>query len=118
MTRGGEDSNPPPMLVLAFDTTLGACSAAIFDAGAGRLLAHAYEPLERGHAERLVGMVRDVLFRSGVEISAIDRIAVTVGPGTFTGVRIGLALARGLKLALGTPVCGLTSLEAIRLNVG
>lgn len=106
------------MHILAFDTTLAACSAAVFDAGAGRLLAHSFELLERGHAEALVGMVRGVLSRSGVEISDIDRIAVTVGPGTFTGVRIGLALARGLKLALGTPVCGITSLEAIRLNVG
>jgi tRNA threonylcarbamoyl adenosine modification protein YeaZ len=73
--------------------------------------------MARGHAEALVGMVRDVLSRSGVAIGDIDRIAVTVGPGTFTGVRIGLALARGLKLALGTPVCGLTSLGAMRLNV-
>jgi tRNA threonylcarbamoyl adenosine modification protein YeaZ len=105
------------MHILAFDTTLSACSAAVFDSRAGRLLGHAYERLERGHAEALVGMVRDVLDRSGVQLSDIDRIAVTVGPGTFTGVRIGLALARGLKLALGTPVCGLTSLEAIRLNV-
>ena len=105
------------MRILAFDTTLGACSAAVFDAGLGRVLAHAYEPLERGHAEMLVGMVRDVLDRSGVAMSGIDRLAVTVGPGTFTGVRIGLSLARGLKLALGLPVCGLTSLEAIRLNL-
>lgn len=105
------------MRILAFDTTLGACSAAVFDASAGRLLAHAFEPMARGHAEALVGMVGDVLSRSGVALSAIDRIAVTLGPGTFTGVRIGLSLARGLKLAQGTPVCGLTSLEAIRLNV-
>ncbi|HUE46622.1 MAG TPA: tRNA (adenosine(37)-N6)-threonylcarbamoyltransferase complex dimerization subunit type 1 TsaB [Aestuariivirgaceae bacterium] len=105
------------MRILAFDTTLGACSAAVFDAAAGRILAHAWEPIERGHAEALVVMVRGVLDRSGGKLSDIERIAVTVGPGTFTGVRIGLSLARGLKLALGTPVCGLTSLEAIRLNV-
>jgi len=105
------------MRILAFDTTLGACSAAVFDAGAGRLLAHTLEPLERGHAEALVGMVQGVLSRSGVALSEINRIAVTLGPGTFTGVRIGLSLARGLKLAQGTPVCGFTSLEAIRLNL-
>ena len=105
------------MRILAFDTTLGACSAAVVNAAAGGILAHAWEPIERGHAEALVGMVRGVLDRSGARLSDIDRIAVTVGPGTFTGVRIGLSLARGLKLALGTPVCGLTSLEAIRLNV-
>jgi tRNA threonylcarbamoyl adenosine modification protein YeaZ len=105
------------MRILAFDTTLAACSAAVFDTSADRLLAHRFEPMERGHAEALVGMVRDVLDRGGVALSQIDRIAVTVGPGTFTGVRIGLSLARGLKLALGTPVWGLTSLEAIRLNV-
>ncbi len=62
-------------------------------------------------------MVRGVLEESAVELARVGRIAVTVGPGTFTGVRIGLSLARGLRLALGTPVCGLTSLEAIRLNV-
>lgn len=105
------------MRILGFDTTLGACSAAVFDSGAGCLLAQRFEPLERGHAERLVGMVRDVLASGGVTLSDIDRLAVTVGPGTFTGVRIGLSLARGLKLALGIPVAGLTSLEAIRLNV-
>jgi tRNA threonylcarbamoyl adenosine modification protein YeaZ len=105
------------MRILAFDTTLGACSAAVYDTAAGRLLGQAWELLERGHAEALVGMVRGVLGRSGVSLVEIDRIAVTVGPGTFTGVRIGLSLARGLKLALGTPLCGLTSLEAIRLNV-
>lgn len=105
------------MRVLAFDTTLGACSAAVYDSRVGRLLAHRFELLERGHAEALVGMVRDVLERGGVQLPDIGRIGVTVGPGTFTGVRIGLSLARGLKLALGTPVGGLTSLEAIRLNV-
>lgn len=105
------------MRILGFDTTLGACSAAVYDAGAGRVLAQRFELLERGHAEALVGMVRDVLDESAMSAPAIDRIAVTVGPGTFTGVRIGLSLARGLKLALGTPVCGLTSLEAIGLNV-
>jgi tRNA threonylcarbamoyl adenosine modification protein YeaZ len=115
--RGRGVVSPLPMRILAFDTTLGACSAAVFDTGAARILAHAWEPIERGHAEALVGMVRGVLERSGTKLSDIDRIAVTVGPGTFTGVRIGLSLARGLKLALGTPICGLTSLEAIRLNV-
>jgi tRNA threonylcarbamoyl adenosine modification protein YeaZ len=113
----GHDGRVLPMRILAFDTTLGACSAAVFDAVAGRILAQAWEAIERGHAEALVGMVRGVLDRSGATLPEIDRIAVTIGPGTFTGVRIGLSLARGLKLALGTPVCGLTSLEAIRLNI-
>lgn len=73
--------------------------------------------MERGHAEALAPMVRDVLSDAGVEPHQLDRIAATIGPGTFTGVRIGLAMARGLGLALTKPVIGINTLEAIALNV-
>lgn len=105
------------MLILAFDTTLAACSAAVFDAGRNRLLAGDWQAMERGHAEALAGMVRSVAEAAGIALADVDRIAVTTGPGTFTGVRIGLAMARGLSLALSRPVIGLSSLEAISLNV-
>lgn len=105
------------MLILALDAALAACSAATFDSGRGRLIARAWEAMERGQAERLAGMARDVTVGAGLDLARIGRIAVTVGPGTFTGVRIGLAMARGLRLALGIPAVGLTTLEAIRLNL-
>ncbi len=99
------------MRVLAIDTSLGACSAAVM--ADGELLAHAFEVLGRGHAERLVPMAGDVMAAAGTAFADLDLIAVTVGPGTFTGVRIGLAAARGFALAHGLPLCGVTSTEAV-----
>jgi len=106
------------MLILAFDTSMGACSACVFDSGKNRVLAEAYEEMERGHAERLAPMVAEVMKAAGVEFKQLARIAVTRGPGTFTGLRIGLAMARGLGLALGIPVIGVNSLAAIAYPVG
>jgi tRNA threonylcarbamoyladenosine biosynthesis protein TsaB len=99
------------MKVLAFDTTLEACSAALWQAG--RVLASERRHLVRGHAEALLPMVEAVMARAGLDYAGLDLIAVTRGPGTFTGLRIGLAAARGLGLASGRPVLGLTSLEAL-----
>lgn len=106
------------MVVLAFDTSLAACSATLWDSDAARLLAGNHIPMERGHAEALAPMVRDVIKDAGLEMSHVNRIAVTIGPGAFTGVRIGLAMARGLGLALAIPVIGINTLEAIALNAG
>lgn len=99
------------MKVLAFDTTLGACSAAVLCGT--EIRAHRFEPLERGHAEALLPMVEEVRRRSAIDYDALDLLAVTVGPGTFTGIRIGLAAARGLALASGVPLAGVTTLEAV-----
>jgi tRNA threonylcarbamoyladenosine biosynthesis protein TsaB len=104
------------MKLLALDTTMQACSAAVYEARTDRLLAERYEPMERGHAEALAPMIEEVLREAGCHPAELDRIAVTTGPGTFTGQRIGLAMARGLGLALGRPVVGLNSLAAIALN--
>jgi len=106
------------MLVLALDSSLAACSAALLDPDRGSLLASDRAPMERGHAERLPVMVRDVVREAGARMADIGRIAVTTGPGSFTGVRIGLALARGLALALPAPIVGLTTLQALRCNLG
>ena len=106
----------PPMFILALDTSMAACSAAVYDSKAGLVLAEAYEPMERGHAERLAPMVDEVMRRSGIAFSQLNRIGVTVGPGTFTGVRIALSLARGFGVALSIPVTGLNSLRAIAAN--
>jgi tRNA threonylcarbamoyladenosine biosynthesis protein TsaB len=100
------------MKVLAFDSSGAACSAAIRD-GEGRLLAHRFEPLARGHAERLMPMLREVLQEAGLAFSGLDLIAVTTGPGSFTGIRVGLAAARGLALASGLPLLGITAFEAV-----
>ena len=94
------------MIVLALDTGLERCSAAVVD-GEG-VLASASEAMARGHQERLAPRVREVLAEAGVSFAAIHRIGVTVGPGSFTGLRVGLAFAKGLGFALGRPVVAST----------
>ena len=105
------------MLILAIDTSMAACSAAVHDSSRG-VLARRFVAMERGHAEAIAPMVKEVMAEAGLGFAALDRIAVTVGPGTFTGVRIGLAMARGLGLALSIPVTGIDSLSAIATNEG
>ncbi len=97
------------MRILAVDTALGACSVAVLENQ--NVLAHIFEPMERGHAERLAPMVEEAMSRA--DFSSLDRLAVTVGPGTFTGQRVGLAFMRGLRLALRLPLTGVTTLEAM-----
>jgi len=97
------------VLILGVDTCLGACSAALLDGGT--VLAHRWQAMERGHAEALAPMVQDAM--QGHDFAALDRLAVTVGPGTFTGQRVGLAFMRGLRLSLKKPLLGITSLEAM-----
>lgn len=97
------------MRILAVDTSLGACSAALLENG--EVLAHCFVPMERGHAEALGPMVAKIV--DGCEFSSLDRLAVTTGPGTFTGQRVGLAFMRGLRLALNVPLIGITSLAAM-----
>ncbi len=99
------------MNILAFDAACASCSAAV--RGDGRLLARRFEPMPRGQAEALVPMVQDVLAQAGTTFRDLDGIAVTVGPGSFTGLRVGLAAARGMALPLGLPVVGVTTLEAV-----
>jgi tRNA threonylcarbamoyladenosine biosynthesis protein TsaB len=101
------------MKILAVDTALPACSAAIFDSGENRVLARKLEPMMTGHAERLAPMVREVMAAAGDDFFALDRIAATVGPGTFTGLRIGLSFARGLALALAKPAVGISTLKTL-----
>src|SRR5262249_59194920 len=69
-------------------------------------------PMQRGHAEVLMPLVARVLERAQIDFTAIDRIAVTTGPGSFTGLRVGIAAARGIALATGKPAIGLTTLAA------
>ena len=99
------------MLILAFDTALETCSAAL--ARDRRVLAARSEPLARGHQERIAPLVDELAREAGIAFLEIDRIGVTCGPGSFTGLRVGLAFAKGLGFALGRPVVGIGTLQAL-----
>ena len=99
------------MNILALDTCLGACSVAVCADGAA--LAAASEAMTRGHQERLAPMAAEVMATAGLAFAQLDRVAVTVGPGSFTGLRVGLAFAKGLALALDRPCVGISVLEAL-----
>ncbi len=103
------------MAILAFDTCLGAVSVALRYAAANGdlLIREAYEPRQTGHAERLMPMIAEVMATAGRTFADIERFAVTIGPGTFTGVRVGVAAARAFALSAGRPVVGISSLEVI-----
>jgi len=100
------------MRVLAIDTALEACSVGLLDTE--RTDMHVYEslPMQHGHAEALMPLVARVLDRARLDCAAIDRIAVTTGPGSFTGLRVGIAAARGIALAADKPAIGLSTLAA------
>lgn len=100
------------MITLALDSCFDACSAALASED-GVVLASAFEPMTMGHAERLVPMITEVIDRARIGFSEVDRVAVTIGPGTFTGTRIGVAAARGLALALDKELIGETSLAVM-----
>ena len=97
--------------ILALDTATTACSVAV--RRDGETLASALEPMVRGQSEALMPMVLSVLSATGLGVADMDLIAVTRGPGAFTGLRIGLAAARGLALASDVACCGVTTTEAI-----
>jgi len=100
------------MRVLAIDTALEACSVAVLDTERADAHAHESLPMQRGHAEALMQLIARVLARSNLDFSALDRVAVTTGPGSFTGLRVGIAAARGIALAAGKPAIGLSTLAA------
>jgi tRNA threonylcarbamoyladenosine biosynthesis protein TsaB len=100
------------MLILAIDTALDACAAGVLDTGAGQMIAQESLAMKRGHAEALMPLIARVVRASGIAFAALDRIAVTTGPGSFTGLRVGLSAARGIALAASKPVVGVTTLTA------
>lgn len=102
------------MIVLALDTCLGQCAACLYDSAAGKALAEEALRMERGHAEALAPMVSRLLAAAGKAPSDVGRVAVTTGPGTFTGVRIGLSFARAFGMTRKIPVLGLDTLQALR----
>jgi tRNA threonylcarbamoyladenosine biosynthesis protein TsaB len=97
--------------VLAIDTCLDACQAALLDDD--RVVFARSEPMHRGHQERLAPMLAEAMAEVGAEFAHLDRIGVTVGPGSFTGLRVGIAFAKGLAIALGIPCVGVGVLDAL-----
>ena len=100
------------MNILAIDVSVSGCSVAVVNQVKNILSSRFYDT-DRGQAEMLVPMIGDIVQDSKIQMSDIDMIAVTRGPGSFTGVRIGLATAKSLGLALNIPVIGVSTLDVI-----
>lgn len=105
---------PPHPIILALDTAHHFCQGALVRADG--TLHQLVEPRSRGHAERVIGMVDELLAEAQLTMKEIDRFVVTNGPGSFTGLRVGLAAARGFGVALNAPVLGLSTLDAMSLS--
>ncbi|MGJ5204154.1 tRNA (adenosine(37)-N6)-threonylcarbamoyltransferase complex dimerization subunit type 1 TsaB [Bradyrhizobium sp. HKCCYLR20261] len=100
------------MLILAIDTALDHCAAGVLNTDSAEMIAQETLPMKRGHAEALMPLLARVMQQSGIGFADLDRIAVTTGPGSFTGLRVGLSAARGIALAAHKPVVGVTTLSA------
>jgi tRNA threonylcarbamoyl adenosine modification protein YeaZ len=101
------------MRVLAIDTALAACSAAVLDTDyGGGVLASDSLSMTRGHAEALMPLIYHVMQRAQMAFADLDRVAVTTGPGSFTGLRVGISAARGIALAADKPAVGVSTLTA------
>lgn len=101
------------MRVLAIDTALNACSACVVSHDLDEPLALESLPMERGHAEALLPLVERVMSRVEGRFFSLDRVAVTIGPGSYTGLRVGIAAARAIGIAAGIPVIGVATLSAL-----
>ena len=101
---------PPKPLILAFDTSAAHCAAALLSGD--KIIATRFEPMSRGQAQRLMPLLEEVLAETNLTWRDLEAIAVGIGPGNFTGIRISVAAARGLALSLGVPAIGVSALEA------
>ena len=105
------------MKILALDTASSWCAAAVYDSGTDTVLAEVSEDIGKGHAEVLMDYIERTMAQSGIAMSELDRVAVNVGPGSFTGVRIGVSAARGFALALDRPAIGVSAFDALASEV-
>lgn len=101
------------MLILAIDCAQRFCSVALYESAGQRLVASRNPDIGRGHAELLPGIVAEVLAEAGIELSSVELLVVTTGPGSFAGIRVGVAFVRGLALALSVPCIGVPTLMAM-----
>jgi tRNA threonylcarbamoyl adenosine modification protein YeaZ len=101
------------MRLLVIDTSGPECAAGVYDSDISKILAFRSETIGKGHAEVLPGMIEAAVSEAQVSLKQIDRIAVTIGPGSFTGIRVGVAMARGLALSLGIAAVGVTTLQVV-----
>jgi tRNA threonylcarbamoyladenosine biosynthesis protein TsaB len=101
------------MIVLAIDCSASLCAACIYDTSANRELGRSVLDLGKGHAEHLIGVIDAALAAAGKTYADLDAIAVSIGPGSFTGIRVAVSAARGFALALGVPALGVSTLEAL-----
>jgi len=98
--------------LLAIDTAANLCSVCVFDGSKQEILAQQSHDIGRGHAELLMEMIDSCLQESRITYANLERLAVTIGPGSFTGLRVGISVARGLALSLDLPVAGISTLDA------
>ena len=101
-----------PPRILAIDTVLGVCSVAVVETDANQPVVYLTEPMERGHAEALLPMIQQATLGLEGGFASLTRVAVTIGPGSYTGIRVGLSAARAVGLALKIPVVGVSTLAA------
>jgi tRNA threonylcarbamoyl adenosine modification protein YeaZ len=101
------------MKLLALDTAANFCSVAVLDVETASVLSESSQDIGKGHAERLMAAIEQVLADAMISITEIGKIAVSVGPGSFTGVRVGVSTARGFALALGCEAVGISTLQAL-----
>jgi len=102
-----------PAIILGIDSAMNGCGAAIYFVNDPARNVSVTIPMERGQAEALVPLVKDIVARAGIAFSDIDLIVTTRGPGTFTGLRVGLSAARSFALALDVPLLAVSTLEAL-----
>ena len=114
MDRPSAAPDNRPSLLLAVDTSGPACQAVV--AEGTTVLAGRSQPMLRGHGEALIPMVEAVLADAGVEYEALDRLGTTIGPGSFTGIRVGLSAARSFAATLNLPLVPIGTLEALALS--
>jgi tRNA threonylcarbamoyladenosine biosynthesis protein TsaB len=100
------------MRILAIDTALAACSAAILDTDQGGIVGSKSVAMTRGHAEALMPLLRQIMDEAHAAFRDFDRVVVTTGPGSFTGLRVGISAARGIALSIGRPAVGVSTLSA------
>ena len=105
------------MTILAIDCAASLCAACVYDGTARHEMGRAVRDLGKGHAEHLMAVIAEALEQSGKAYADLSGIAVSIGPGSFTGIRVGVSAARGLALALKVPAIGIDCLEALAAGV-